>query len=523
MCGCGKAADDAGAGPASGLAPAGSLSRRGFLSAATVAGVTGAVTLAPVRFASADTAGAQTHTITGHFDVGVPDFVYVPVEVLAGVAQLDVSYSYDHPAVPAGVMGNALDIGIFDERGIAPGRRAGFRGWSGGFRTSFSISNSAATPGYLPGPVNAGTWHVALGPYTVAPAGMDWTVQVTLTPGQPGPPFKPDYPPTRAAGRGRAWYRGDCHLHTVYSDGQRLPSEVAAGARAAGLDFINSSEHNTSSSHAVWGQYAGSDLLIITGEEATTRNGHYVIAGLPAGTWIDWRYRARDGVLAAYLDQIHRDGAIAVAAHPFATCLACEWKFRYAGMDAVEVWNGPWTADDEVAVQMWNGMLVEAVHNHGQWLPAMGNSDAHSVPQVIGLPQNVVLADDLTTPAVIAGLKAGRTWIAESSGVNLSLAAAAGGARAGIGERLPVSPGEPVTLTLDVSGVPGGTAAFITDEGQAFSQALPASGSATVTWRTAAAASAYVRADVRHPVTSPAADLPGAMAALTNPIFLGRR
>jgi hypothetical protein len=493
------------------------------MTVAAVAGAAGAVILAPVQFArAAEGSSPQTKTITGHFDLGVPDFVYVPVEVPPGVAELDVSYSYSRPAVPAGVLGNALDIGIFDERGVEVGQRAGFRGWSGGFRTNFSISNTMATPGYLPGRVRPGTWHVALGPYTVAPQGLDWTVQVTLAYGPPGPAFVPDYPPTRAAGRGRGWYRGDCHLHTIYSDGRRTPAEVAAGARAAGLDFINSSDHNTSSSHAVWGQYAGPDLLIITGEEATTRNGHYVIAGLPAGTWIDWRYRARDGRLPEFLDVLHRDGAIAVAAHPFATCLACAWKFGYAGMDAVEVWNGPWTADDEVAVQMWNGLLVESART-GRWLPAMGDSDAHSEPQVIGLPHNVVLADDLTTRAVLAGLQAGRTWLAESAGVNLTFtAAAASGTTAGIGERLRGAPGDPVTVTLDVSGVPGGTVGLITDEGQTLTQALPASGAGTVTWTTTAAVSAYVRAEVRHPVTSSAAQLPGDMAALTNPIFLGQ-
>jgi predicted metal-dependent phosphoesterase TrpH len=40
---------------------------------------------------------------------------------------------------------------------------------------------------------------------------------------------------------------GDTHLHTVHSDGRRTPAEVAAGARAAGLDFIVSTDHNTSS------------------------------------------------------------------------------------------------------------------------------------------------------------------------------------------------------------------------------------------------------------------------------------
>ena len=33
---------------------------------------------------------------------------------------------------------------------------AGFRGWSGGARRSFVITDDAATPGYLPGELEAG-------------------------------------------------------------------------------------------------------------------------------------------------------------------------------------------------------------------------------------------------------------------------------------------------------------------------------------------------------------------------------
>jgi hypothetical protein len=205
-------------------------------------------------------------------------------------------------------------------------------------------------------------------------------------------------------------------------------------------------------------------------------------------------------------------------------------------MDAVEVWNGPWTLDDEVAVQLWNGMLVEAGRG-GPWLPAMGNSDAHAEQHVIGLPHNVVLAGDLTRGDVLDGLRAGRTWIAESADVDLAFTvtagegatgggaagggAAGGGRSAGIGERLRVAPNVAVTAILQVSGVPNGTVLFISDEGQTMGRALPAGGTGTVRWRTTPAASAYVRAEVRHPSSDPSGLIPGAMAALTNPIFLG--
>ena len=520
--------------------PSGGLSRRGVLAAGVATAATAALTLAPMTFAHADDSeaaaagstppdGSQvTRTITGHLDTGAADFVYLPVEIPAGVRQIDVQYSYDRPTVPNGVKGNSCDIGVFDERGIELGGR-GFRGWSGGFRTAFSISASDATPGYLPGPVNRGTWHIVLGPYQVAPQGLNYQVQVTLTFGRPGTPFVPNYPPARAKGRGRDWYRGDCHLHTVYSDGKRLPSEVAAGARAAGLDFMVSTDHNTPSSHAVWGEYAGPDLLIIPGEEVTTRNGHWVALGLPAGEWIDWRYRNRDDAFQRFARQVRKHGGLVVPAHMYCAYVACQWKFGFDEADATEVWTGPWTYDDEHAVSTWDQKLGEAVREGRRWIPAMGNSDAHSVPQVIGLPHNVVLADDLATGALMDGLRAGRSWIAESSAVRLDFGVTGGGKAAGIGETLTLPAQAPVDVRLEAHGVPNGTVRLITDEGQMYQQSLDANGDGVVVWRTTASLAAYVRAEIRHPMadgtpgqgnTMGDALLFGPMAALTNPVFL---
>jgi hypothetical protein len=53
--------------------------------------------------------------------------------------------------------------------------------------------------------------------------------------------------------------------------------------------------------------------LIITGEEVTTRNGHWVAAGSGPGQLIDWRYRSRDDVLDQYQDQVHRRRTVCIA------------------------------------------------------------------------------------------------------------------------------------------------------------------------------------------------------------------
>ncbi|MGA5100841.1 CehA/McbA family metallohydrolase [Streptomyces lavendulocolor] len=482
------------------------MGRRGF-----VTGAAGVFAARGVSFAPGET----EQVLRGTLPPGSPDYVYLPVEVPRGVREIRVSYAYERPAVPPGTQGNALDIGVFDERGTELGGR-GFRGWSGGARTEFFLRADDATPGYLPGPVRAGTWHIVLGPYTVAPGGLPYTVTVRLAYGPSGPVRTPVYPPDRARGRGRAWYRGDCHLHSVHSDGLRTPAEVAAAARAAGLDFINTSEHNTHAGHRAWEGLWGDDLLILSGEEVTTRSGHVVAVGTDPGTFVDWRYRARDNRFGRFAREIRRAGGLVVPAHPHATCVGCAWKFGFGDADAVEVWNGPYTPDDEVALADWDGTLAAG----RRFVPAVGGSDAHREPQRVGEPQTVVLADDLTREAVLAGLRAGRSYVAESAAVSLALSATGGrGVRAGIGDRLAVPAGTPVTVRLDVTGAPGCTVRFVTDQGTLHTVALPASGTGTATWTTTPAYAAHVRTEVRHPAAVPG--LPGALAAFTNPVFLG--
>ncbi|MEU3453698.1 hypothetical protein ABZ671_08855 [Micromonospora sp. NPDC006766] len=113
--------------------------------------------------------------------------------------------------------------------------------------------------------------------------------------------------------------------------------------------------------------------------------------------------------------------------------------------------------------------------------------------------------------AVLAGIRAGRSWIAGSVEIGLSLTVSAGDRSAGIGERL-ATQGEPAVVRVGVRGVPGGTVSFHTDRGTTHRESLTGAGPAAVTWRTSAAEALFVRVEVRHPG--------GRMAALTNPVIL---
>jgi hypothetical protein len=259
------------------------------------------------------------------------------------------------------------------------------------------------------------------------------------------------------------------------------------------------------------------------GEEITTRNGHVLALGTDPGTFVDWRYRARDNRFARFARRVRQAGGLVVPAHPHATCVGCNWKFGFGEADAIEVWNGPYTPDDEVALADWDSMLVASVREGRDWIPAMGNSDAHRDPDPVGMPQTVVLADDLTRDAIQEGIRAGRSYVAESARVALSFGASGGrGRHAGIGERLEVDRDTPVTVRLEVTGAPRCTVRFVTDQGVLFTSApLPVTGSGVVEWRTTPSYAAYVRAELRHEAAT--GPLPGALAAFTNPVFLGRR
>ncbi|GAB1692327.1 CehA/McbA family metallohydrolase [Krasilnikovia sp. M28-CT-15] len=470
----------------------------------------------PARTARADRGspgGRLTTTrYAGHSPAGFDQWAYVPFEVPPGVSRISVSRWFHPFVLVPGLLENVLDIGLFGAAGWGPGAEAGFRGWSGGARDSFTVAAADATPGYLAGPLDPGTWAVALGPIVYDPRGMDWTVDVTLESGPAGPAFRPSPAPARATGRGPAWYRGDMHLHTVHSDGQRTPERLAADARARGLDFFASTEHNTRAANQIWGQYATDDLLIIGGEEVTTRHGHWLALGLPVDRWVDWRYAPDQALFAQYADAVRAGGGVVVAAHPLTPGPGALWEFGYDHVDGLEVWSGPWTVDDATAVRVWDGLLRQ-----GRRVAAVGNSDAHGPGDVVGLPHTVVYAPELSRPAILAAVRSGRSYLAESAEVTLDLRAVAAGRVAGPGQTLAVGAGT-VEVTAVVSGVPGATVTLHTRHGQVAAGLIGGSGTGTLTWHGRGARAGFVRVEVRRP--QPTSTTLTTMAALSNPVWL---
>jgi hypothetical protein len=230
---------------------------------------------------------------------------------------------------------------------------------------------------------------------------------------------------------------------------------------------------------------------------------------------VEWRYGVRDDVIGRPMSQVHQAGGLCVVAHPHAPYPGGVFMYPFDGFDALEAWNGlwssdrPWNADNNAALAEWGRALAGGIRA-GRWLPAIGNSDTHLHGQ-IAIPHTVVLADELSTSAVLAGIRDGHSWIAESAAIDLSVRAQAGGRSAGIGDHLETF-GKPVVVRAVVRGVPRGTVSFHTDQGPVHRESLPGHDPGIVEWHTSGEEAAFVRVEVRHPDQQ--------MAALTNPIIL---
>jgi hypothetical protein len=323
---------------------------------------------------------------------------YLPFEVPPGTCALRFVLEYERS-------GAVLDLGCLGS--------AGFRGWSGGARRSFVITSAAATPGYLPGEPEPGTWQVVIGLHRVPVRGCDYrvTIEVSGTPGElvadDAPPLLPpltDRPPFRElpATPGRRWLAGDLHTHTVHSDGVLTVPELARLAAGRGLDFVAITDHNTISHHAELATTSAvHGITLLPGQEVTTPGGH--AGALGDVGWIDFREPPD-----RWLDACEQAGGLLSINHPYGGQLSWVAPMKRRP-PLLEVWHWSWLDTRwTLPLSWWQA-----------WDPAatpVGGSDWHrpGSDEPPGTPTTWVEAEDTDPTAVLGALAAGRTAISAS-------------------------------------------------------------------------------------------------------------
>jgi PHP-associated len=196
----------------------------------------------------------------------------------------------------------------------------------------------------------------------------------------------------------------DFHVHTFpLSSATLAPWDVVLEAQRQGLDAIAITGHNH-----VWAAKVGrwfSHLIggptILVGQEIVTPGYHLLAIGIDHT--IDWRQSASSAI-----DAVHRQGGVAIAAHP---------GFKY------------WAAFDADAMSRLDGSevlhpaayVVPPVYSQfrrfyaRKRLTAIGDSDFHGLGPM-GICRTYVFARDDSPSAIVDALRAGHTVVVDRDG-----------------------------------------------------------------------------------------------------------
>jgi hypothetical protein len=470
--------------------------------------------------------------LEGHIDAAhqaVNEFPLLPFEVPPEIVRLHVCYEVSRQlsADKAGWQeGNVVDIGLFDPRGAEFLTARGFRGWSGTSRQEFTIAASEASPGYLPGSIQPGTWHVVLGLYQLAPEGCDYRVVVTLEGDKEAGSREQrskgaEERGSGGAGDGPRWYRGDLHAHTWHSDGSAPLADLVAAAHAQGLDFIGVTEHNTVSHLPLLANHTTPDLLLIPGVEVSTYHGHANV--WPADGFVEFRCWG-DGQMAQVREAVRARGALFSVNHPKDD--GPPWAFGdLFDPDCIEVWGSPWFISNYQSLGVWDAQLRQ-----GKRITAVGGSDKHQGPFTgelgwyeVGNPCTHVFAESLSTPDIVAGIRAGHVFISEGpTGPQVELTAedVHTGQRATMGDDLHVPAGADLRLRCRVRGGAGNVLRLVS--AQAIHEAAIIDDDFTYEHQVVVTGDTYWRPEVIEPPEAPLDEEPAALMAraLGNPIYI---
>jgi hypothetical protein len=364
----------------------------------------------------------------------------LPFTVPPGTRQITIDFAYTNKENRT-----VIDLGLRDPQDQ--------RGWSGGNKSHIEIGEFNATPSYRPGKIQPGEWKLVLGvPNTREGQTARYEATVTFSGERGSPNDEGVIAPATFPATKPGWFRGDFHMHTAHSDGScdvdgaRAPCPAIRtfeAARDGGLDFAAITDHNTITQLADIRLEQGRfpKTLFIPGMEITTFFGHANAIGVT--DFVDFQLGSpRLPTLGKLFDELDAQGAILSANHPGLPsgeiCMGCGWTVKdtdWSRVAAIEVVNGSTLRTGGAegptsGIRFWDNLLKQ-----GYRLTAIGGSDNHDATDrtgarqsPIGTPTTVVYASELSTKAIIAGVRSGRAFVdvAGLPGATLEIKALAG-------------------------------------------------------------------------------------------------
>jgi len=191
----------------------------------------------------------------------------------------------------------------------------------------------------------------------------------------------------------------DLHVHTFPLSASTLaPWDLVLEARRQGLDAIAVTGHNEAVSGKVgrWFSKWIGGPAVIAGEEIHGPRYHMIAAGIEHA--IGWRLSAAEAI-----DEIHRQGGVAIAAHPTAGAWPAFDAEAMRKLDGAEVGQPAGFQGRKNAQEM-----REFYRRSGA--AAIGSSDWHGMGPV-GLCRTYIFAKDDSVAAILDAIRARRTVV----------------------------------------------------------------------------------------------------------------
>ncbi len=224
-------------------------------------------------------------------------------------------------------------------------------------------------------------------------------------------------PVRRLLQRPKGWYCGDNHTHTVYSDGNDTPAQMAEAARAEGLDWMTLTDHGvgpaiqqvlTAHSEALT-LSEPNKFVVIPGEEFTTLHYH---ANVINGTVLELPTAPLQRVIDAVLEMDSDERPVTIKLnHPYysGTPKAAELAQQLERLPLMELWNSP----EPQGMQLWWELL-----NKGLRVFAETSTDSHNrKTERLGHRRTYIYLGDkpLTAANIVCAMAEGRSFLSRGA------------------------------------------------------------------------------------------------------------
>jgi hypothetical protein len=215
------------------------------------------------------------------------------------------------------------------------------------------------------------------------------------------------------------WLKAQFHAHSLNSDGEAPPEDLAAAYRHHGFDVLTISDHWTMTKID-----APDGLLLVPGAELMVDPvggpmcPEFLAIGIddvpeePSGDRANW-YPYEHSVIKTFatfddgVDHVERFGGAAILCHPSWSGLPQETVFAARRMHGVEVWNASAHRENDRgdSSYVWDLALDDDIS-----FAPFATDDAHYPDTDVADAWTMVRAADRTREAVVAALRGGQVY-----------------------------------------------------------------------------------------------------------------